>query len=152
MTGLLIEAEKAGIEVLEDARIGRLKGLYIDNIIVLNSNLETEKEKRCILCEELGHHFTSYGNILDQTKIENRKQERRARAWAYEKLISPDTIIKAYEHGVQNRFELAEFLNVTEEFVQDAISYYKTKYWPYYRKGEYCIIFDPLNVIKKEAI
>ena len=39
MIGLLIEAEKAGIEVLEDARIGRLKGLYIDNIIVLNPNI-----------------------------------------------------------------------------------------------------------------
>jgi hypothetical protein len=75
MTELILEAEKEGIRIIENGQIGRLKGLYVDNFIILNA--ETEKEKRCILCEELGHHYTSYGNILDQTKIENIKQEKK---------------------------------------------------------------------------
>lgn len=148
MTELVLEAEREGIMLLEDRRIGRLKGLYIDGHIVLNPSIETYKEKRCILAEEIGHYYTSCGNILDQSKVENRKQERRARGWAYEKLIGPDKIIDAFKHGVQNRYELAEYLNVTEKFIEEALEYFKTKYYPYRQYDEYCITFDPLGVFK----
>jgi integrase len=40
---------------------------------------------------------TSSGNILDQSKIENRKQEFKARRWAVQKLIRVEDFIRAYE-------------------------------------------------------
>jgi Zn-dependent peptidase ImmA (M78 family) len=147
MTELILEAEKEGIRIIENGQIGRLKGLYVDSFIILNA--ETEKEKRCILCEELGHHYTSYGNILDQTKIENIKQEKKARAWAYEKLINTDKLINALKHGVKNCFELAEFLNVTEEFVDDAFKYFKGKYGLYYKTNDIYITFEPLKIERR---
>ncbi|MBG9825888.1 hypothetical protein ABE33_11190 [Bacillus safensis] len=34
-------------------------------------------EKTCTLAEELVHHFTTHRNIIDQTKLKNRKQIAR---------------------------------------------------------------------------
>lgn len=146
---LVINAESKGIRILENNCIGKLKGLCVDNMITINSDLDTDSEKICILAEELGHYYTSYGNILDQSKAENRKQERRARAWAYEKLVSLSNLINAYKQGVKNRYELADFLGVSEIFIKEAIQYYKEKHGLYYKDGDYIIRFDPLIIFEK---
>ena len=57
---------------------GRIKG----NKIAIREDM-TIPEKACALAEELGHHETSVGNIIDMTSAANRKQERQARLWAY---------------------------------------------------------------------
>jgi len=145
---LLIEAEKQGIEILESDRIGELKGLYIDNIIVINSKIETSSEKLCILAEEIGHHYKTIGNILDQSNVSNIKQERIARAWGYEKLVSLESIIKAYKNGIRNKYELAEFLEVTEEFLEDAIKHYQRKHGLYCKVHNFYIYFNPLLVLE----
>lgn len=115
-----------------------IKGYYTNknatNLILLNKHLMTSTEKACILAEEIGHYYTTVGNILDQSKIENRKQERRARAWAYEKLVPLDKLSKAYKTGFSNHYELAEILDVTEEFLEEALQYYKEKYNINYRE------------------
>lgn len=80
---LLVEIDAEEIEIFENNYIGRMKGLYVDGTITLNSNIETDSEKACILAEEIGHYHTTTGNILDQSRIENVKQEKRARNWAY---------------------------------------------------------------------
>lgn len=146
---LLKEVDKENIEFFENNYIGRMKGLYVDNTITLNTNLETEKEKKCVLAEELGHHHTSYGDIVDQSKIENRKQERRARAWAYDKLIGVIGIVNSYKHGCRNKYEMAEYLNVSEKFLEDALKYYKEKYGLYYEIDNYIVYFEPLGVLEK---
>jgi len=146
---LLIKIEKEGIEYFENNYIGKMKGLYVDNIITLNSNIDTEAEKKCILAEELGHHFTSCGNIIDQSKLENKKQEKRARAWAYDKLVGVIGLINAYKDGCRNRYEIAEYLNVSEQFLEDAVTYYREKYGLYYEIDNYIVYFNPLGVIEK---
>lgn len=143
------EAEAEGIDLYENDYIGKMKGLYVDNTITLNSKIETEVEKVCILAEELGHHHTSTGNILDQTKIENRKQERRARAWAFDRLVGINGLINAYKYGCRSKYEIAEYLNVEEHFLLKAIDFYKEKYGPYYKIDNYYIYFNPLGVMEK---
>lgn len=145
---LIISAENKGIEIIE-SRIGRLKGLCVDNMITINSNIKTHSEKACILAEELGHYHTTYGNILDQSKVENRKQERRARGWAYERLVSIPKIIEASKKGIRNRCELAEFLGVSERFIDEAIQYYKDKHGICYEEKNYIIYFEPFGVLEK---
>lgn len=148
---LLLEAEREGIEVEERYFNGNnIKGLYMDNVIALNSSIETQTEKLCVLAEELGHHYTSVGNILDQTKLENRKQERQARAWAYNRLVGIVGLINAYRHGVRNMHELAEFLGVSEQFLKEALQYYYEKFGPYYEIDNYIICFDPLWIMEKQ--
>ena len=62
---LLEEAAAQNISVDENFPFhGNLKGLYVDQNIALSDQLETSAEKACILAEELGHHYTSVGNIL----------------------------------------------------------------------------------------
>lgn len=124
---------------------GRIKG----NKIAIRRSLST-KEKGCVLAEEIGHYYTTSGNILDQSKISNRKQELKARMWAYDKLVGLSGIIGGYQARCQNRHELAEYLNVTEKFLQDAIDCYKEKYGIAVELDGYIIIFDPsLAVIEK---
>ena len=146
---LLVEVDNKGVEVFENDRIGKLHGLYVDNTITINSNLDTNTEKLCVLCEELGHYHTTCGNILDQNKTENRKQERRARGWAYERLVSITRLISASKQGIRNRYELAEFLGVSEKFIEEAIQYYKDKHGIYCETDDYIIYFEPLGVLKK---
>lgn len=145
---LLIEANNKRVNVYE-RDIGKLKGLYVDGNIVLNPKIETCAEKACILAEELGHHYTTHGNILNQCKVENRKQERRARAWAYERLVSMQSLIDASKHGIRSRYELAEYLGVSERFLEEAIQYYKDKYGLYYEVDKYIVYFDPMRVLEK---
>ena len=93
-------------------------GLYCDGYAWINKNL-TENEKLCILAEELGHHFTSYGNILNLNEIENAKQEHKARVWAYDKLIKFEDIIASLNKGYTEIYDLAEYLGVSEQFLRD---------------------------------
>lgn len=142
------EAENECIEVIEISFKGKIKGLYYNRVIAINKHIETTAEKTCILAEELGHYYTTVGNILDQKKITNRKLERRARAWAYRRLVPLDKLVKAYKEGIRTKHELAEYLDITERFLCDALKYYKEKYGMYYRQGKYWICFDLLGIIE----
>ena len=146
---LLDDADKQHVIVTEkfDLSDTRLKGLYCDAFIAIDKNL-TEADKACVLAEELGHHATTYGNIIDQSSVMKRKQERRARVWAYYLMLQFEDIIRAYEHGCQSRYDIAEYLNISEEFLQDAINYYKDKYGAYIAYDNYFIYFEPLGVLK----
>ena len=144
-----MEYEKLMIKYQKDVKIKEkslkhgFKGLYKNNKIIIDSNIETNKEKTCILAEELGHHFTSYGDIINQNDIRNVKQELRARAWAYERLVGIVDLINAHKAGVRGRYELAEFLEIPEWFLLDAIEYYKSKYGTCYKIDNYLVYFSP---------
>lgn len=140
---LIDEIDQEGICVFEMKMKGNSKGYYSDDVIAINSSLETEAEKRCTLVEELGHLKFSSGNILNAKKISNIKQEKIARNWGYKKLVGITDIINAFNSGVRNRYELAEYLNVTEYFLNEAINHYKEKYGLYYEIDNYIVYFEP---------
>ena len=123
-----------------------MKGLYFDNTIIFDRSLSTSAEKICILAEELGHFETGSGDILDQTQASNRKQERAAHKWATQELITLDDIIKASKEDIHNFFELAEFLNVTEDFLREGIEILKEIYGTHVEYDGKVIQFEPLDV------
>ncbi len=138
------EAYEEGIDIVHyNFDSDQIKGLYMDGVIALNQKLETTREKTCILAEELGHHETSFGNILDQTVTANRKQEYKARIWAYKKIISPEDLFSAFKAGCRNRYEISEHIGVTEEFLEEALTYFKTHYPEGLRRETYMIHFTP---------
>lgn len=122
---------------------GRIKG----NKILIRSDMNTIR-KSCVLAEELGHYYTTVGNILDQANASNRKQERRAHLWAYDRLIGLSGIVKAYKHGCGSLTETSEYLNVTEDFLLDALKEYESKYGTSVVYGEYEIFFTPTLEVK----
>lgn len=122
--------------------VNGLKGLYVNGCVAIERSM-TNKEKRCVLAEEIGHHLINAGDILDQTNTSNRKQELKARITAYNMLVGMEGIIDAYKAGCKNVNEAAEHLNVTEHFFNDAIAYYKQKYGMLTKFDGYVIYFEP---------
>ena len=139
------EANEKDIVVLEhyDLSGTRLKGLYCDGVVAIDKDIQTDIEKACILAEELGHHCTAVGDILDQSSTTNRKQEMRGRVLAYNRLVGLRGIIDAYNHHCQGISESAEYLGVTEDYLNDSILYYKNKYGVYTAIDNYVIFFEP---------
>ena len=123
---------------------GRIK----NNRIAIRSDIPTV-QKACVLAEELGHYRTTVGNIIDLQDIRNIKQERKARIWAYDKMIGLTGLIRAFEHGCHGRYEIAEYLEVTEEFLQDAVNYYESKYGEFTTIDHYIINFNPCLGVAK---
>lgn len=140
---LLALAEENDVKVAEMSFKSNARGLCRGNKIAINKKIETQAEKSCVLAEELGHYFTTFGDIVNQDGISSVKQEIKAREWAYKKLITVDDLASAFNLGVRNRFELAEVLNVTEEFLEEAIQFFKAKYGMYYESDAYMIYFEP---------
>lgn len=139
---LLEEADSQGLIVKEKPlkyNNGRIKGKRI----AIRKDIDTTTEKACVLAEELGHHYTTVGNILDLEDPANRKQERRARLWGYDKLIGLHGIINAYEAGCRSSYEIADYLGVTEEYLQECIGAYREKYGTGATVGEYYVMFEP---------
>lgn len=126
------------------------KGLYRNGKIRIEKRL-SDIEKGCILAEEIGHHLKTVGNILDQSNLMNAKQEKIAREWAYSQLIPLNKFVEAYRNGCVNRFEVADFLNVTEKFLQEALDRYIEKYGKYIHHKGILIYLDPLNIIGSET-
>ncbi len=146
---LLDEAYEEGLIVKEKPlqyNNGRIKGKRI----AIRKDIDTSIEKSCVLAEELGHHYTTVGNILDLSDAQNRKQERQARFWAYNKQIGLYGLIKAYEHGCRNRYEIAGYLEVTEEFLEEAINCYRDKYGVCATVDNYIVYFIPRLAIQKQ--
>lgn len=148
---LCTEAENKGIEIiLYNFHSINIKGVYCDNVIAINSNLKTDEERKCILAEELGHYYTTTGNILDQRDAWNRKQEYQARLWGYNKLVGLHAIVQAYKHGCTNLYDTADFLEITELFLKDLLTCYRSKYGVCKEYGEYIVYFEPyLHVEEK---
>ncbi len=134
--------------IVKEKPLKEYEGRIKDNKIAIRRDM-TEAEKTCALVEEISHFYKNTGNIIDLSNIINAKQEHQARAWAYDKQIGLIGIVQAYEHRCQNREEMAEYLNVTEEFLLEALEYYKCKYGVSVKLDTYIIQFIPnLQIIK----
>lgn len=146
---LLIKSEHDNL-IVKEKDIPGYGGRIYKNRIAIHKGLKTQTEKACILAEERGHHFTTSGDIIDQTDIQNRKQEFRARMWAYNDRIQLNQIVDAYKYGCRNTYEIAEYLEVTEEFLNDALNAYRDKYGVRTDIDNYTVCFIPyLTVFKK---
>lgn len=121
---LIIDAEGCGVEIVEKHFKSKAKGLCKGSKIGVNKSIDTDQEKLCVLAEELGHYFTTTGNILDQSDVSNQKQELRARRWAYRKLCPIENIVFALQDGHTDLWDMAEYLDVEERFLRDALNYY----------------------------
>lgn len=138
-----------GIDVIERRfKSNNIKGLYCNGVVAVSKDIETQKEKSCVLAEEIGHDRTSSGDILSQADIMNRKQEYRARFYGYNLKIGLTGLIRAYEAGCRNFFEMAEYLDATEEYLKKALLCYKSKYGICTAVDNYVIYFEPFAVMK----
>lgn len=134
---LLILSESESL-IVKEAHIPGYGGRLYKNRIAI-----TQAEKSCVLAEEIGHHCTTTGNILDQNDTMNRKQEYRARLYGYNLRVGLIGIIEAYKACCRNLHEMAEYLDVPEDYLTDVIDCYRSKYGQYVAVDNYMIYFIP---------
>lgn len=134
--------------LVKEKKLAKHDGLLKGKRIAIRKDIETQAEKSCVLAEELGHHYTSSGDILDQDNIMKQKQEYRARLYGYNLKIGLTGLIRAYEAGCRNLYEMADFLDSTEEYLKKAIQCYRSKYGVCTAIDNYVIYFEPFAVMR----
>ena len=145
----LLEMSDKESLIVREKDIPGYGGRIYRNRIAINRDL-TQKQKACVLAEEIGHYKTSTGNILDQSDTENRKQEYRARLYGYNLKVGLMGIVQAYEAGCSNLHETAELLDVTEEYLIEVLDAYRRKYGCGTEFDNYIVMFEPyLTFIRK---
>lgn len=94
-----------------------------DFIAIDESAMENSAEERTHLAHELGHCETGAFYIIGAPLEQRNKAEEQATRWAVKKLIPKAEFEELLKKGYQ-LWELAEYYNVTEPFIQKAYSLY----------------------------
>lgn len=145
---LLIQADLEGLRVKEKP-LQSGDGRIFNNKIAIRRDINTTIEKSCVLAEEIGHYRTGSGDITRLNTMSNQKQEYRARMMGYDIKIGLSGIICAFERGVQSKAEMADYLDVTEEYLTAALDAYRKKYGKYVSFENYTIFFEPYFAVYK---
>lgn len=150
---LLKKANRLGIDVRECKLPKTIKGLFcrFNDQPIIGLNCENYNEKICVLAEELGHFYTSSGDLLANDSVDHvivHKQEKLARRWAYAEVLTFNRLLAAKKAGCRNLYEVSQFLDVTQGFLIDALKDYQNRYGTYVIHKGYKIHFDPFNIEK----
>lgn len=145
---LIDKAERLGATIMEVSLTGRY-GFCYNDVIFINANM-SNKDKTYVLSEEIGHYIKTYGDITDQTKIENIKQENVARRYGYSFIVEPNDIIEAMRHGANNIYEIADYLDISCNDLLMIIADYKKQYGLGVRVGNYYLRLEPSFGIVKD--
>ena len=126
-------AEKEKIKIY-DWHIEDAYGAFINidkiNAIALNYNkIGTYVEEKCVLAEEIGHYYydATYSPYCQDMQLIS-KQERKAKKFAYNVLIPFENLRKAILSGKTSILSLAEYFDVTAQFMSNCIELYLEKY------------------------
>ena len=129
MDKLFAIAENEGIIIEYFPLKTPLYGVYLCSpgsppVIGLSTNISTNRKRRCILAEELGHHFTTVGECIPHefyhhnTRSNIDRAEHKALQWAAKQLLPKDKLIHAVESGIVAPWDLTEYFNVTEDMTR----------------------------------
>ncbi|MDF2857248.1 MAG: hypothetical protein K0Q87_3099 [Neobacillus sp.] len=122
----LTEDEAIAVEFFDF--VPPIRGIYFTEeslppIIGLDNSLSGDTPLlRCILAEELGHHFTTVGYYIPREfynysdRLHISKIEYKAMRWAAEYLVPENDLLDVIGSGLYEPWELAEHFNITEEF------------------------------------
>lgn len=124
----LIEKENIILEEV-NFKQSNIEGIYfkvpgLSPTIGIHKNIVSDTKKYIsILAEELGHHFTSIGDLSAECitytqKLNRSRQERRARMWAANYLISDEEINVAILQNICSIYALSIHFNVTAEIIK----------------------------------
>ncbi len=129
MNRLFQIAQDAGITV-EYCSIPRNESISVQddagNFVLMDYGLIASGAKeRTHLAHELGHCETgSFYNRYSGLDV-RQKHENRADKWAIEQLIPKDRLDQAVAEGYTDLWQLAEYFDVSEDFMKKAVCWYK---------------------------
>lgn len=126
----LIEKEKIIYEEKDLSKIDS-KGIYLEidglKVIAIDESIINENcTYISILAEEIGHYFTTTGNLIEPSKnymekILKSKKELLARKWASNYLISDEEFVQALLNCINNKDDFCNYFNITYEVLENKI-------------------------------
>lgn len=128
MTDLYQIADETGIRI-EYCRIPLNESLSVEDedgdIVLMDYSLmNASASERTHLAHEIGHCIQgSFYNPYATLDI-RQKHENRADRWAIQQLIPWDELNAVISAGIAEVWELAEWFDVSEDFMHKAIAYY----------------------------
>ena len=125
LSALYKKAESSNIEI-DYFEMKSLIALSIPGAVALNTkSIGSHTEEKVILAHELGHHFRNSFYDISSTYELRERQEMRADRWAVENLVPLEELETAITQGHTELYDLAEYFDVTEAFMLNAINTYK---------------------------
>jgi len=99
---------------------------FADNTVIMDvAKIENTADELVRLAHEIGHIETISFYRADAPLITRGKLEARASRWAIRKLLPRENLKAAVKSGLTATYELAEHFGVTEDFIRQAIAYYR---------------------------
>ena len=97
------------------------------SIFIDYNQIKTEAEETCILAHEYGHFATGTTHQLCSPLELVSRHEYKANKIAIKRLLPIQKILFALQKGIKETWELADYFNLTEDFVCMALDYYGLK-------------------------
>lgn len=134
LTNLYELAEKDDIPIIgfhiHNKEVGALSQCDDDGdciIAIDDTKIKNEADLKVKMAHELGHCETGafYNRYSPYDEI--GRHEYRADKWAVYELIPFDELVEALEKGYDEAWQLAEYFDVSEDFIDRAFYIYKAK-------------------------
>ena len=121
---ILGEAESRGIEVLY-GNFPLSEAMSVSGYIGLDYSLLASPAREKIACtHELAHNITGGFYNRESSQLERKRAENKAEIYTIKRLLPLDDLKEAFGKGYTEPWELAEYLQLTDEFVAEALKYY----------------------------
>ena len=138
--------------LLLTGRLPGLSGFYYLNTeygiksITLSASLDTVAQKTCILAEELEHYVSTPQDLFTAPNAVRDKYENIARFAAIRRLMPFEKLLRC--RAFCDIYEMADYLNITPEFIAAGLLAYKEHYGYSVLYRGYTIHFDPFSIKK----
>lgn len=122
-------ADRFNISVCDFRMTNKKAFAFCDAIVVDFKRIETRRECKKIIAEELGHCiYKAYYQLSDYDTNRRMigKAERKAAQYAY-KLLVPISKLKKLIKKCDNDYEIADMLDVDIDTLREAVEYYRIK-------------------------
>lgn len=128
-------AENFGIEIyFKDLKCLGYLGLYIEcyeipSMILIDNSIKNNDKKICkVLCEELGHYYTSSGDFLSDAdsyiaKLKINRCEIKAERWLCHYLIPTEKLINGINKNPTSIDDLCDYLDVDIDILMSKLKF-----------------------------
>ncbi|NLM16093.1 MAG: hypothetical protein GX218_09590 [Clostridiaceae bacterium] len=147
LNAIIEQLENSGVQI-DWHRISGIEGYTRihengEVYMAVDPQLSTSR-KAAVAYHEAGHFYCGLGELSD-------KNEFRADSWAARQLIVPEEIVQAVKDGIKNVYELAEKLDVDQEYLEHCLRILKIVRGPYIEHKQYVIWLDPITIYDRET-
>ena len=111
---------------IHDFRFKKILAMSVpDHIAIDYTKISDERQEKNVLMHEISHNETGTFYGLQLPLESKERLEYRARKWAWLRLIPAEELKQAIAAGCTEVWDLAEYFDLPEEQVAEAVAYYQ---------------------------